>query len=203
MTAIRLSPSGPVIGNTDGGPLEFGPGARLRLTEANSVMGGSLAVPTPGDAANAVISPNGFGDPAAIVLTLNTPKQGLEYRAKLLLDLANETTNQQCEVTLYLDVSIDGGTSYVNVAKNAHVVRAPDAAGDVASARQAEVHLNLISGAALGITDVAPPASIKLRARAIATADATAGAVIVSSQATSGAETGLDGTIHMELEECF
>src|SRR6187549_359038 len=66
MTAIRLSPSGPVIGNTEGGPLSFGPGARLRLSEANSVMGGSLALPTVPD----VISPDGFGDIDAIVLTL-------------------------------------------------------------------------------------------------------------------------------------
>ena len=61
---IRLSPSGPIIGK-GGSP---GPGARLRLTEATSTMGGTLDIPTvPG-----VIGPGGFGTPAALVLTLDT-----------------------------------------------------------------------------------------------------------------------------------
>ena len=55
---IRYSPSGAVIAT-------LGTGARLRLTETNSTMGGSLAIPAAAD----VISGDGFGTTNAIVLT--------------------------------------------------------------------------------------------------------------------------------------
>ena len=66
MTDIRLSPSGPIIGKAT----SPGPGARLRLTEATSVMGGSQAIPSVPD----VISPDGFAVPNPLVLTLDAPK---------------------------------------------------------------------------------------------------------------------------------
>lgn len=200
MTAIRLSPSGPVIGNTDGGPLDFGPGARLRLTEANSIMGGSLALPTVPD----VISPDGFGDVDAIVLTLTAPKAELKYRANLTLDVFNNTTNGGGEAVLYLDVSLDGGATYTNVVRNSHVVR-PGILGDASpqgSTRPVSVWLPQVTGEALGVvTDTTP--SIKLRARAQASQGNPF--LLASSPAVSGgiAVTGLAGTIHMELEETF
>lgn len=200
MTAIRLSPSGPVIGNTDGGPLSFGPGARLRLTEANSIMGGSLALPTVPD----VISPDGFGDPDAIVLTLLAPKAELKYRANLALDILNNSTNAGGECVLYLDVSVDGGASYNNVVRNSHLVR-PGVLGDaspVGASRQCEVWMPQVSGEALGVVTNTTP-SIKLRARALATSGNPILLVNSQSEALYAAITGLSGTIHMELEECF
>jgi len=200
MTAIRLSPSGPVIGNTDGGPLSFGPGARLRLTEANSIMGGSLALPTVPD----VISPDGFGDPDAIVLTLTAPKAALKYRANLSLDILNNSTNGGGEAVLYLDVSIDGGATYTNVVRNSHLVK-PGILGDAsqqAFSRQCSVWMPQVTGEALGVvTDTT--ASIKLRARALAALGNPI--LLVNSPAASGGivVSGLAGTIHMELEECF
>jgi len=199
---IRYSPSGAVINNNDGGGLVPGSGMRLRLTEAMSVMGGSLAVPV----AAAVISAAGFGDPAAVVLTLDLPKEGLKYRAKLSLDLVNTTTNIAAEVVLYLDTSIDGGTTYTNRAKSGHLVKSGSTSqvAPVGNARSADVYLPLTLGSDLGIDDATPTANIKLRARANLPLG-TLGDVVVSSLAASGGTsvTGLNGTIHLELEECF
>lgn len=200
---VRYSPSGAVILNSGGAPLSFGSGARLRLTEALSVMGGSLSVPEVAD----VISPDGFGDPDALVLTLDAPKQHLQYRAKLSLDVVNTSTNVGAEVVLYLDTSIDGGTTYTNRAKVVHVIDAQNETGGTnAEGRNMDVYLPLILGTSLGVDDSEPTATIKLRARAnLPVGDTTK--VLVSSLATSGgggdAVSGLTGTIHMELEECF
>jgi len=192
-TPIRLSPSGPIIGKI-GAP---GPGARVRLTEATSVMGGSQGIPTVPD----VIGPNGFGAPAALVLTLDAPKEALHYRANLALDVLNAESTLGGEVVLWLDVSIDGGATYTNQAKNAHMV---NAAGPAVEARQVQVWLPLTLGSALGVSDSAPTPSIKLRARA--SRALASDSVLVSSQAASDGTppvTGLNGTIHMELEECL
>lgn len=195
--AVRLSPSGPVLTNDSGGPFQPGTGARLRLVEASTVMGGSQAVPAEPD----VISPDGFGDPDALVLTLLSPKEALNYRANLVLDVINTSTNATGEIVLYLDVSVDGGATYTNRAKNVHLVGA-----DVvpAEARQVQLNLSMTSGASLGVDDSVPSPSIKLRARANAPLGTH---LFVSSLGTSdgggSAVANLDGTIHMELEECF
>jgi len=197
---IRYSPSGSPIKTATGGELRFGPGARLRLTEAQSTMGGSLAVPS--DPSAALICPDGFGQTDAIVLTLTAPKQGLEYRAKLSLDVNNTSTNAHAEVVLYLDVSVDGGTTYTNRAKSVHVIGADVTANEV---RNCDVYMPLILGSSLGVNDTTGTASIKLRARASAPVGSPL--ALVSSIATSGggggAVSGLNGSIHMELEECL
>lgn len=198
---IRYSPSGAVINNNNGGELTPGSGMRLRLTEAQSTMGGSLAVPAVAD----VISAAGFGDPAAIVLTLAAPKEGLQYRAKLSLDLVNTTTNDSTEVVLYLDTSSDGGAVYINRSKCMHKVTSGSTSQVTAgAARNVDVYLPLTFGADLGVDDAAPTASLKLRARANMPLG-TAGDLVVNSAAASGGTSvpGLQGTIHMELEECF
>ena len=193
-TPIRLSPSGPVIGKV-GTP---GPGARIRLTEATSTMGGSQAIPAAPD----VIGVNGFGASPALVLTLDAPKEALSYRANLALDVRNTATSPGGEVVLYLDVSIDGGTTYTNRAKNVHAINSTIT--DQVEARQMQVWLPLVLGSALGISDATPPASMKLRARANQAVGSDA--VQVNSQSISGGVSPvseLNGTIHMELEECL
>lgn len=198
---IRYSPSGAVISNTNGGDLVPGSGMRLRLVEANSAMGGSLAVPSA--AGGAVIGPAGFADPSAIVLTIDLPKEGLKYRAKCALDLVNVTTSAECNVVLFLDTSIDGGTTYTNRAKVAHVVSSGSIGQTTPQgARNADVTLPLTLGSDLGVDDDVPTANIKLRARAQLTVGAL-GNVLANSLATSGSVTSLNGSIHMELEECF
>ena len=190
---IRLSPSGPIIGKI-GSP---GPGARLRLTEASSVMGGSQAIPTVPD----VIGPDGFGAAAALVLTLDAPKEAHHYRANLALDVINTSTDAGGEVVLYLDVSTDGGASYTNRAKSVHIVNASITAVE---GRQMQVWLPLTLGSALGISDATPPPSIKLRARAnqvLGSSDLEVNSL--ASSDGSAPVTGLNGTIHLELEECL
>jgi hypothetical protein len=195
---IRLSPSGPIIGKAE----PFGPGARLRLTEASSPMGGSQSIPSTPDA----ISPDGFGSTNPLVLTLDAPKEKLSYRASLSLDVINTSTNEGGEVVLYLDVSLDGGTTFTNRAKNVHVINSTEP-GETASqveARAMQVWLPLTLGSALGISDATPPANIKLRARANRVVGDSA--LLVNSQATSDGSdpvSGLNGTIHLELEECL
>jgi len=188
---IRLSPSGPIIGKGT----SPGPGARLRLTEATSVMTGSLAIPPMAD----VIGPDGFDAPAELVLTLDAPKEHLHYRANLSLDVVNTSTNEGGEVVLYLDVSVDGGSTYTNHAKNTHLI---NTSPEQLEARPMQVWLPLTLGSALGVNDASHPPSIKLRARA----QQVVGGCNVNSAATSGGSmpvTDLNGTIHLELEECL
>jgi len=159
-------------------------------------MGGSQAIPSIPD----VISPDGFGVPNPLVLTLDAPKQALHYRANLSLDVNDSSTSPGGEVVLYLDVSLDGGTTYTNRAKNAHTINSTTTGVE---GRPMQVWLPLTLGTDLGINDATPPASIKLRARANKTLGS---GLTVSSLATSNGGSpvsGLNGTIHMELEECL
>jgi hypothetical protein len=188
---IRYSPSGAVIATMDAG-------ARLRLTEATIVMGGSLAIPAVAD----VIGPDGFGDADALVLTFDKPKQLSMYRAELELDVINASTNVGAEVVLYLDTSVDGGTTWTNRAKTMHKVGATTPAGQV---RPIKINLDITEGSNLGVFDSVPPDYLKLRARASLPVGVAA-SVTVDSLATSGGGTpvaGCTGTVHMELEECL
>jgi len=199
MSKVRLAPSGPPILNEAGGALEFGRGARLRLAEAVTPMTGDDSIPAEAD----LICPDGFGNADALTVTLTSPKASLNYRANLALDLANTSDTDEGEVVLFLEVSIDGGATYTTRAKNAHLISPGGEA--ITVARQAQVWMPLVSGAALGINDAAPPASIKVRARA-GLVVGVEGTVFVNSLATSGGGApvaGLNGTIHLELEECF
>lgn len=192
---IRLSPSGPIIGKAT----TPGPGARLRLTEATSPMGGSQSIPSTPE----VVNSDGFGGSTPVLLTLDAPKAALHYRANLALDVINASTSDGGEVVLYLEVSIDGGTTFTTRAKNAHVINVTENESDV-EARQMQVWLPQILGSDLGINDNAPPASIKLRARAQRVQGSDA--LLVSSEAASGGGSpvsDLNGSIHMELEECL
>jgi hypothetical protein len=67
-----------------------------------------------------------------------------------------------------------------------------------------QVWLPLTLGSSLGISDAIPPPSIKLRARVNQTIGSSA--VEVNSHSVSGGDSPvseLNGTIHMELEECL
>jgi hypothetical protein len=137
---------------------------------------------------------------------LDGPKQALEYRANLKLDVLNTSTNTEGQVTLFLDVSVDGGATYTVVAKNTHKIAAVHPSlTEVSEAREMSVNLPLASGLTLGVNDTLPTPSIKLRARAQSMTIAVQPTVDSLGTITGDAGTvaGLNGTVHMELMECF
>ncbi len=205
MTRIRLAPSGPEIANGDGGFFDPGPGARLRLSEAISPMGGSAAIPTEDEETN-IISALGFATPpnAPISVTLDNPSPGLRYRAKLTLDVANESTNILGRVVLYLDTSVDGGATWDEQAIGGHEIGAAQT-GSIAEPRQCEAWIPLTLGSDLGVvTSPAPSPSIMLRARALNHGGEGAPQLLVDAlEDFPGGPSGLQGSIHLELEECF
>jgi hypothetical protein len=203
MTAIRLSPSGPVIANSTGGQFDPGHGARLRLDELQSTMsptgGGSGAVPT----SQSVIASDGFGGAAPLSLSFASPKEGLKYRADLRLDLFNVSTSHNAVVVLFLETSIDGGSNWTTRSKSAHVIQPQLGVGaeDNGQARQASLSLELTPGSSLGVVD-GTTTTIRFRPSAQLTTGSL-GDVEVSSLTSDGSVSGLDGTIHMMIEECF
>jgi len=190
-SAIRLSPSGPVI-------TEIGIGALLRMHEAQGVMVGNLVLPitTPG-----VICYDGF-TAASVPLraNLDLPKVDRYYGAELRLDLWNQTTNVLGSVVLYLDTSVDGGSTWSNRVANGHKVL-PQIGADAArsgTARECTLRLPMTLGNSLGV--VAGSAGLQVRARALCVAADT---VLVDSLGTVAGVSGLVGTMHIELEEYF
>lgn len=194
--AIRLSPSGPVVENANGGPLVPGSGMRLRLTETQFTMTGSLAIPASAD----TVGPAGFGASSQATLTLLEPNADLYYRANVELDVINTSTNTDGEVVLYLDTSVDGGTTWTNNVKTMHV-SAKALGNGTAGAVRASCKLLMTAGGSLGVDDD-HKVSIKLRARAQLPVGVPAN-TLVNSAATSGAVTGLSGSVYLSLEECF
>lgn len=184
--AIRLSPSGPVIANAGGGPFAPGPGASLRLVEAQCTIGGSLAIPTVPVAIGPTLGAVGFFD------VLAGPNPALNYRASVLLDVFNGTTNASASVELYLDSSTDGVT-FTELASNTHLVAQN-------GGRQIRLDKRLTSGVNFGV--VAGQASLYLRARIGASTQVYPN-VLAESALTPGDTPGSVGTVLMQLEECF
>jgi hypothetical protein len=209
---IRLSPSGPVITNAGGAPLTFGEGSRVRLVELVSPMSGTKAVPE----CPHVICPDGFSEDDALTLTLTAPNSQYKYRANLSLDLVSRATAAGGVVVLYLDTSVDGGSTFTTRAKNSHQIGTGIDSihpANAAEGRQAQVWLPLTAGQALGVdsSGATPTTTIKMRARA-QLISGTVGIVEVFSNASEAGDgfgdcsekvTELNGTIHMELEECL
>ncbi len=183
--AVRLSPSGPVIANANGGPFAPGPGAQLRLVEATTTCAGSLAIPTvPTQVAN-VLGGTNFS------VNLAAPNVGLEYRATVICDVYNPTTNALAEVQLYIDMSTNNAT-WREIANNDHLV-------GFSSSRQVRLDAPLKAGLTYGI--VANDATVYLRARIGASSGG--GIVSISSAATVGDATNNQGTVLLQLSECF
>jgi hypothetical protein len=183
---LRLSPSGPVIG-------EVGNGFRLRFGDHQATMTGSLAVPT----AKSPVCADGFGGAGPIVMAFPAPKAEHMYRAEFRLDLLNTTTSHTDQVVLFIETSIDGGAWTVR-SKNAHVVNSAGVANSVPQARECSVSLPLTLGADLGVL----PDSTEIEFRV--SAQLTSGTetdVEVSTLATSGSVSGLNGTLYYQIEE--
>ncbi len=199
MTDVRLAPSGPPILNTDGGPLAFGPGARLRLGEFGSVLGdGSVPIPTLATETTL----DGFTTGAPTRVSLLLPNAALKYRARVKTDVICVNTNTAADVQLFLDTSVDGGATWTNRQSSSHHVGSAADVGDHSGeARQIELNMLSITGAALGVEADGSTPSLFLRVRM---ACPTNPEVELYSPATPapGAANGV-GTFHVQLEETF
>lgn len=196
MTTVRLSPSGPDITNSDGGGLDFGTGARLRLAEAQSTVGDTSNVITTVDqviGVNLVSAPVLADGP--MVASLSAPALTKNYRATLVCDAMSDLTNANITLTLGIQTSPDG-TTWTTKVQNEHWLGFAAGNTGADNARQCRVDLMIQSGADLGV--LAGDASLKVRG--IIHAD-KAGASL-SHPTGSGAENGV-GSAHIELEELF
>lgn len=193
--AVRLSPSGPNLTNASGGAFNPGPGARLRLVEGSTTIAAGTAgiIPT----ALAVVGPV-IGSGAPLLLVLNAPSPSLKYRATVLCDVINPSTNVLGEVQLYLETSVDNVT-FTEFCSNTHIVNSSEVAPAVPLSRQIRLDLQLVAGSVLGVTSATP----NLFVRAKVSATSGGGIVLVSSLPTPGGDTKSVGTVLLQFEECF
>lgn len=190
--AVRLSPSGPVITSVTGVGYLPGHGAQLRLAEATCTSQTSNVVPT----VPAVLGPV-IGTPAnSPGVSLAAPNPALFYRATVICDVQNVSTNVDAQVELYFDTSPDGAT-WTEVASNSHVVKG---AGPAGTARQIRLDLPMQSGANIGV--VAGQANLFLRTRiGASTGGGTTTSLIGPS--TPGGDTKGVGCVDVQLQELF
>ena len=184
--SIRVPPSGPFILNGQGVNLVFGIGARLRLTEATVTCGAGNTIPTVPAIVGNVIGSGTFG------VSLANPDPGLRYRATIVADVYNPTTNVLGSCELYWDASRDGATNWVEVASNSHSI-------GFSGTRQVRLDLPMQLGAALGV--VAGDAVLALRCRI--GANSNGGVVVLQSPVTPGGDVKGVGAIDAQMEECF
>lgn len=177
--AIRLSPSGPVIGGA-ATPYAPGPGARLRLTEAQCTIGGTLTVTAP-----VTIAPT-LGD--VFQVTLPNGNALLEYRGTIVCDVVNTDATSVAFCELYLESSTDA-SHWVEVGSNSHDVG--EAAG-----RQVRLDVALTVGGNFGVQTGLP---VTLRAKI----GASSGSLKISSPVTPGGDLNSRGTVLLQLEECL
>jgi hypothetical protein len=189
--AVRLAPSGPIVTNPNGGTFTPGTGARLRLAEATCTSSAGNTVPT----VPAVIAPALTSAAGAPIPVLPLPSPKLNYRATLVCEVKNASTNATSQVELYLDVSADGVT-YVNVASNTHEVLPQNSAAP-GQARLIRIDLPLSTGTAIGV--VAGQPNLFLRGRIGASVGG--GANVSLTGAVVDAKTF--GTCDVILEELF
>lgn len=188
---LRLGPSGPDILNPAGGGLEFGPGARLRMTEFGSVIGdGSEPLPT----LAAAVTLTGFtGDP--LVLSFTNPKPNLYYRAETHAGLICSTTSAEASATLLLDTSVDAGVTWTNRASTWQKVIGSIPGGQV----HAQLDLTKVLGSALGVT--VTTTELLLRVRMASTLNPAVELYGPDTPSPNGANS--KGTFYFKLEELF
>lgn len=187
---LRLSPSGPLVTGPGGGPFAPGPGARTRLVQKQVLLTpfASLLIPT---AVPGVIGSTFGATDLRPVLPL--PNPGLQYRAKITIDVSNPATNVGT-VSLYIDTSPDGST-WTEAVSNSHLIAGGTKEDN--GCRQCTLELILNSGAALGVSNAPQSPNLYVRARAFAPPVGEQEMSIYSS----GPDANKVGCITMELEE--
>lgn len=196
---IRVSPSGPFIENSANAPLEFGPGAMLRLVEAQGIVAGTIAVSSVPLEVASSLGGNDFR------LTLTAPNPGKAYRATVTCDVVNTTTSTSATVELYLQSSVDGGANWHTQASNTHKVNGVGSATGNPAARNIRLDLVLTDGGSLDITSLPQTPSILFRAM-IGTASGGAPDVVRIDSITTpspGVPGTSVGTVYFGLSEHF
>lgn len=181
---IRLSPSGPIVDNDAGAPFAPGPGARLRLTEATSTSVSTNVIPTVPAELNSTIGVPGFE------LLFANANADLQYRATVLCDVTNPTTNQSHSIELYLDSGPTNVGPWTEVAKNQHTLAA-------ATSRQIRLDMPIKSGHANGMAN--GQTTLWIRAR-IGASSGGAVSLVSGGNAVSAGATN-QGAILLQAEE--
>ncbi len=174
---IRLAPSGPVVAT-------MGAGAQLRLVEATTTSINANTIPT----VPAVLG-NPIGSATFGPLILTKPAPTNNYRATVVADVYNPTTNVLAQVELYLDVSKDG-INWTQAASNSHQV-------GFGGSRQIRLDMSMRAGSALAVA--ANDATLQLRCRIGASANG--GNVLLVGPTTPGGDPLSAGAVDMQLME--
>jgi len=201
MTTLRLSPSGPDLLNSAGAPFDPGPGARLRLAERTTQIDPTANII---DTTERIIGTSLLASPNATqtIAQLANPNKDLNYRATASLDVFNTLDDTNVDVTLTLQASVDGGTTWANLSYGQHGV-SPAVTGaastdgehdDAGGYRHIWCTRPLTSGAGFGV--VAGTTSLMIRA----TLQADQVGAFADSRNLNG---GNFGTFSLVLEECF
>lgn len=196
---IRVSPSGPFIENSSNAPLEFGPGAMLRLVEAQGIVAGTIAVSSvPLEIASSL----GGTD---FRLALTAPNPGKAYRATIACDVRNTTTSTAATVELYLQSSVDNGATWTTQASNEHTINAVGIAASSVQARHIRLDLTLTDGGNISVTSSPQTAGIIFRALIGTASGGPADTVRVDSNTTPapGVPGTSVGTVYFGLSEHF
>lgn len=186
---LRKSPSGPFV-TVNGIPIDIGSGAQLRLVDGSGTVGGSTVIPT----APAILGSAVIGVPLTAALPL--PNPGYKYGAHVSCDVANPSTNTPGAVQLYLDASIDGGSTWTEIAQNSHTVY--PSLSIPGNSRNIRLDLPLLPAVQFAVTATPATPSLTFRARI----GASSGGGVVTLESLNGSGTGLQiGTVYLAATE--
>lgn len=187
--AVRIPPSGAFLRNAQGAMFKPGPGAQLRLVEAQTTIGGQMLIPTtPTQIAHTMGSSDFF-------LVLPAPETGFQYRVDVKIDVLNLDSNPSYSAELYLDLSID--STFSNLASPIFTVRNTHPIG--LAGRQLSLSSGLFPGSLLQLPD---RGLVNLYARARIGAASGGGVLQVSSKQMPDGS-GSNGTVLLSLAECY